>query len=200
MDHNLKNYQRAQVCHFSKADERWGEFGNMTGNFGFRLTANGPLIPSVENLYQAMRYTAHPEIQQRILEQKSGFSAKLVSKKYRKTHTRADFEEKKMEIMKWCLYLKLANHPHRFGGSLINTGDRDIVEESKKDDWWGAKPQQNDPELLIGKNILGQLLMELRDSYKSCVATGDNSYKLVIPPAMDDFTFLGIQVPIVDKR
>lgn len=200
MDYNLKSYQRTQVCHFSKADERWGEFGNMTGNFGFRLTANGLLIPSVENLYQAMRYTAHPEIQRSILDQKSGFSAKLVAKKYRKTHTRADFEDHKMEIMKWCLCLKLANHPIRFGRSLINTGDRDIVEESKKDDWWGAKPQPDDPALLIGINVLGQLLMELRATYKSCLGAETNRYKLVEPPQIDNFLFLGQPVGVVDKR
>ena len=57
-----------------------------------------------------------------------------------KLDTRADFEDYKVEIMNWCLKLKLANHPIRFGRALQKTGAHAIVEESKKDSFWGAKP------------------------------------------------------------
>lgn len=172
----------------------------MTGDFGFRLLTppHGQLIPSVENLYQAMRFTEHPDIQREVIKQKQGFGAKLKAKKYRKTHTRADFEDYKVEIMNWCLKLKLANHPIRFGGALQKTGARTIVEESKKDSFWGAKPDEQNQ--LVGANILGQLLMALREDYIQCINAGNEDYKLVSPPAIDGFTLFGKEIPVIDRR
>jgi ribA/ribD-fused uncharacterized protein len=183
------------VCHFSKAKEQWGEFGNMTGNFKFRISRD-VLIPSTENLYQAMRFTDHPEIQKLIMGQKSGFGAKMVSKSYRKTHTREDFEDKKYEIMKWCLKLKLANHK-RFGDALILTGNKDIVEESHKDTWWGAKLSG---DTYTGINVLGQLLVEIREEYKNNLSENTREYKLIVPPTIENFNFFGSQVQIIDMR
>lgn len=200
MDYSMKTYQKTSVCHFSKAAENWGEFGNMTGKFGFRLTPNGPLIPSTENLYQAMRFTEYPDIQELVIGKNNGLRGKWASKPYRKTHTRADFDECKVEIMMWCLRLKLANHPIRFGCALLATGHRDIVEESKKDDWWGAKPTQDDHETLYGVNVLGQLMMELRDFYRTCLDTNNEDYKRVPPPDIENFTLLGEAIPTIDKR
>lgn len=197
MDYSVKIYQRALVCPFSKAADQWGAFGNMSGGYGLRITSD-LLIPSVENLYQAMRFTEHPEIQREVIGQKQGFGAKLCSKKYRKTHTRADFEDRKVEIMRWCLRLKLASHPIRFGQALQQTGTRDIVEESKKDEFWGAKPQADGS--LQGQNVLGQLLMELREYRRNCLDQGNEDFKMVIPPDIEQFTLVGNAIPIIDKR
>src|SRR5262249_37544484 len=53
---------------------------------------------------------------------------------------------------------------NRFSELLLATGDRPIVEESKKDEFWGAKPV--DSATLIGMNVLGRLLMELREEVR----------------------------------
>jgi len=194
MNFESSTYNIADVCFFSKAQEEWGCFGNMTGGFPFRLTED-TLIPSTENLYQAMRYTEYPDIQREIIPQKSGFAAKLISKKYRKTDTRADFEEHKLEIMRWCLQLKLANHKS-FGDALLKTGDKAIVEKSHKDAWWGTLLKD---DKLIGINILGQLLMELRDQYRQELAEGTTGYKTVTPPNIPDFNYFGDPAPVIRK-
>lgn len=195
MNFENKSYNKIAVCHFSKANEQWGEFGNMTGKFGFRITRE-VLIPSTENLYQAMRFTDHPEIQKLIITEKSGFGAKLIAKKFRKTHTRSDFEDIKLDVMNWCLKLKLANHK-KFGDALILTGSRDIVEESHKDTWWGAKLSGS---TYSGINVLGQLLVDLRENYRNEVSKNSRNFKLVVPPSIKDFNFLGSPVQAIDIR
>jgi len=181
---------------FSKAKEKWGEFGNMTGGFPFRVLSCRIMekpVCSTESLYQAMRFTEYPDIQKEILSAGGGMGAKMASKKYRNTYTRADFEEVKMDIMMWVLRLKLANHTKTFGEVLLETGDREIVEFSKKDDFWGAKPSE-DGLTVTGHNILGELLMILREEYRTCVTEGTTHYKMIVPPSIPNFTLLGHSV------
>jgi hypothetical protein len=66
--------------------------------------------------------------------------------------------------MKWCLRVKLAQNWGVFGNLLLATGDYPIVEDSRKDDYWGAKNISDDT--LSGQNVLGRLLMELREKFK----------------------------------
>jgi hypothetical protein len=64
--------------------------------------------------------------------------------------------------MRWCLRVKFVQHRAEFGHLLMATGDAPIVEESHRDVFWGARPSADG--LLIGSNVLGRLLMELRRS------------------------------------
>lgn len=68
------------------------------------------------------------------------------------------------------LRVKLAQHWDRFGSLLLATGQRPIVEESKKDVFWGARPV--DEHSLVGVNVLGRLLMELRDEMRRAGRVG----------------------------
>jgi hypothetical protein len=51
----------------------------------------------------------------------------------------------------------------KFGSVLERAGQHSIVEESTKDEFWSAKPR--DDGTLIGMNVLGRLLMELRQQF-----------------------------------
>ena len=66
--------------------------------------------------------------------------------------------------MRWCLRVKLVQNWEKFRDALLETGDLPIVEHSRRDDFWGAKPI--DGQTLIGVNALGRLLMELREFIK----------------------------------
>ena len=90
-------------------------------------------------------------------------TAKMKSKKYR-DRTREDWDDIRVNVMRWCLRIKLQNNWERFGHVLERTGERSIVEESTKDEFWGAKPREDG--LLIGMNVLGRLLMELRNQFR----------------------------------
>ena len=85
-------------------------------------------------------------------------TAKIKSKPYR-SDSRPDWDQVKVTIMRWCIRIKLVHNWERFSALLLDTGDRPIVEESRKDSFWGAKPI--DAFTLVGMNVLGRLLMEL---------------------------------------
>lgn len=182
----MNSYNRSEVCPFSKAKEEWGCFGNMTGGHPFRINRNF-LIYSSEALYQACKYPDYPEVQKEILEVKSGMGAKMVANHYVKTHIREDFDDVKEDIMEWCLRLKLANSKI-FRDELLRTGNRDIVEVSHKDKFWGTVPRKDNPEILEGQNILGKLLMKLREKLKS--NENPNWYKKVSVPLIPNFRVL----------
>src|SRR5579871_3550139 len=150
-------YTRATSVVFYRTREQYGGLSNMAA--GFPLSVNGIAILTSEALYQACRFPHLPEAQTRILAQKSPIAAKMVGKPFR-SQSRPDWDEVRVEIMRWALHVKLAQNCERFGEMLLSTGDRPIVEQSHRDDFWGAIPA--DEETLIGTNMLGQLLMELR--------------------------------------
>jgi len=115
-------------------------------------------------------------------------TAKMVSKPHRKD-SRSDWDEVRVQIMRWCLRVKLAQHWETFGELLLSTGERPIVEESSRDPFWGAKPTNT--ETLIGTNVLGELLTELREELKS---PHTDKLRVVEPPTLHNF--LLIQKPI----
>jgi ribA/ribD-fused uncharacterized protein len=153
---------------------------------GFPLVVNDTTIWSAEALYQACRFPHGFEIQKIVLAERSPMTAKMKSKKYRQQHTRADWESIKVKVMKWCLRVKLAQNWQRFGDILRSTSDKPIVEESRKDDFWGAKRSEDGK--LIGMNVLGRLLMELRQE----LASSNSDYLKSVPvPDIRDFILLG---------
>ena len=115
-------------------------------------------------------------------------SAKMKSKKF-KSDSRSDWEEHRVDIMWWCLKVKLAQHGHKLGRVLESTGDKPIVELSHKDRFWGAVLDEK-KGVLIGQNVLGQLLMRLREEYQN---KKENIRELtyVEPPEIEKFLLLG---------
>lgn len=76
---------------------------------------------------------------------------------------RKDWEEVKVSVMEWTLRLKLVSHWVKFGNLLLETGNKPIVEISKRDSFWGMIPMEGNDKKLEGENQLGELLMKLRE-------------------------------------
>ena len=157
-----RTYDRATSIVFLKTKERYGGLSNMAG--GFPLRVNGLRILTSEALYQACRFPHRPDLQRMIIKQRSPMTAKMKSKPHRQ-ETRGDWNRVRVAIMRWCLRVKLAQNADAFRDLLLSTGRRAIVEESRKDGFWGAKPI--DEKTLVGVNALGRLLMELRELVKN---------------------------------
>ena len=99
--------------------------------------------------------------------------------------------------MRWCLRVKLAQNWHKFSNLLIETGDLPIVEQSRKDDFWGAIPN-TDNQTLVGCNALGRLLMELREAVTNSWPLDD--FLIVEPIDIPDFKLDNRTIEPVEGR
>lgn len=188
----FREYRRDHAAVFLKTREQFGGLSNMAS--GFPLRVNGVAIRTSEALYQACRFPHRPELQAKIIEQASPMTAKMVGKPFR-DDSRPDWDRVRTKIMRWCLRLKLAQNYPAFSELLLSTGDQPIVEQSRKDDFWGAKPVDGDG--LIGCNILGRLLMELRETVRS---SDPAELRVVEPLALSDFLLLGRPIEAIGVR
>jgi len=161
----LRTYVKKDVVWFRKTREDFGALSNMAADFPIVLF--GVRVLTSEALYQACRFPEDPDIQRLIIEQKSPMTAKMKSKKVR-MKTRGDWDDVRIDVMRWCLRTKLKMNRPRFGAVLESTGSWPIVEESAKDEFWGARPQADGT--LKGMNVLGRLLMELREQNRQVKA------------------------------
>jgi ribA/ribD-fused uncharacterized protein len=186
-----RTYFREKSVSFRKTSEKFGGLSNMAP--GFPLEINGIHIRTAEALYQACRFPHRPDVQKLILAERSPMTAKMRSKPFRQD-SRADWESIRVPIMKWCLRVKLVQNWEAFGSLLLATGDRPIVEDSRKDDYWGAKTV--DTETLSGLNVLGRLLMELREKLK----LNPDSLRSVDPPPLPDFRLFHQAIPVITAK
>src|SRR5450755_4525760 len=165
-------YDRNECAVFLRTTERFGGLSNMAG--GYPLLINGIHIPTSEALYQACRFPHRSELQKIIIGQKSPMTAKMKSKPYR-GDSRPDWDKVRVEVMWWCLRVK------------------HIVEESYRDQFWGARPINS--ETLVGSNILGQLLTQLREQLKSA---DPNRLRVVEPPDLSQFLLAEKPIGVVE--
>ena len=175
-------YRPSEVVSLRRTKERFGGLSNMAS--GFPIEVNGVRIGPSEALYQACRFPDRPDVQQMIIEQRSPMTAKMKGRRYVQG-TRSDWQRIRVNVMRWCLRAKLVQNWDTFGSLLLSTGDVPIVEDSRRDDFWGAKLVDG---ALVGMNILGRLLVELREELKGPNRDG---LRTVDPPHIPDFLLLG---------
>lgn len=190
----LRTYVRGEVVVVYKTKEDFGGLSNMAS--GYPLHINGVRILTTEALYQACRFPHMPEVQREIIGQHSPMTAKMKSKPHRKD-SRPDWDDVRYKVMRWCLRVKLAQNYEEFGRLLLATRDRPIVEQSRKDDYWGAKLSDETGDTLIGQNVLGRLLMELREKLKD---DADGALMTVPPLGIPDFLLLSKPIETVTSK
>ncbi len=189
----IRTYNSAECAVFLKTRERFGGLSNMAP--GFPLCVNGIHFRTSEALYQACRFPLRPDVQKQIIDERSPMTAKMKSKPHRK-HTRADWDEVRVPIMRWCLRVKLLQNWETFGELLISTDDMPIVEKkSRRKDFWGAV--EGPDGTLVGMNVLGRLLMQLRQDKIRC---GLEKLESVEPLPISDFLLLGKPIHTVREN
>lgn len=178
----IRIYKRSECIVFHKTKDSFGSLSNMAP--GFPITINNQNILTSEALYQACRFPNNPDAQHLIISQSSPMTAKMRAKPL-KDLTRPDWMKVRVRIMRWCLSAKLLQNYSAFSQILVETLEKPIVEYSSKDRFWGALP--SDEDTLIGANVLGRLLMELRESIKEGTFNTDS----LQPPEVSDFLLNG---------
>ena len=123
------------VVTFKKTNEKFGGFSNMSGDFP--ILVNGVRVRSTEHLYQALKFSDHPDVQRVILEEPSPMRAKWIAKskddaKKNKEgnlkKVRKDWNEIQVEVMDFCLRTKLIWHWVSFGKLIESTDGKEIFE------------------------------------------------------------------------
>jgi predicted NAD-dependent protein-ADP-ribosyltransferase YbiA (DUF1768 family) len=158
------DYPVDRTVFFSSADGEWG----ILGNFGRTpLVIDGVPFPCAESVFQIMKF-ADPEARISIYLLK-GQRIKMRAKHFeREVGVRPDWGEILVDALKFCLMSKY-EQSEAFRDELSRTGDRFIVEmqpnPQKKADTYSAKLSQ-DGLTWSGPNLMGRLLMELRDNGK----------------------------------
>ena len=115
-------------------------------------------------------------------------TGKRKSKPYRE-RSRQDWDRLRTKVMRWVLRVKLVQNWQGFATLLLDTGSHPIVEDSRRDDFWGAIAEGT--HTLVGRNVLGRLLMEVREQVRSCPR---EHWHLIRPPNIDNFLLFGQEI------
>lgn len=75
-------------------------------------------------------------------------------------YRRIDWDDVKVGVMRELLRFKVNQHEY-VKRKLLSTGDRELIENSWRDGFWGWGPNQD------GQNQLGKLWMEIRSELRS---------------------------------
>lgn len=146
---------------FTKVKLPYGWLGNMSA---FPILYKGHTYLTTEALFQALRFSNTPEIQELIRLEKSPMSAKMVAKGKKEFMDEGIlYSNKDISNMQLCLALKLEQHP-QLKEKLLSTKEANIIEDCSKRPhgsglFWGAEKTENGWN---GQNILGLLWMEER--------------------------------------
>lgn len=169
-------YPAADCIPFSRVDGRWGILGNFAP---VQIVVGGVGFSNAEKLFQMMKFRDRETLGS--IYAANGLPLKWAAQgAEKKGLRRPDWGRIIVDAMKFCLQTKY-DQSGEFRKTLEETAGYVIVEDQtnfrkKTADTWGAKLENG---RYVGSNLLGRLLMELRD-------VGRLSYSL---PA-DIFDFL----------
>merc|ERR1712062_224329 len=153
--HNTKMSDQKTI-NFYRQNDLYGELSNFYPS-EFIDNKNRKWKTS-EHYFQAMKFEAHPEHFEAIKNTSTpGQSAEQGRSRHRPL--RADWEEVKDGIMMDALRYKFRQN-ESLKNLLMSTGGKKLVEHTKNDRYWGDGGDGS------GKNMLGILLMELREEFK----------------------------------
>lgn len=144
--HGLDTAER--VCFYEQ------DFYVLSNFSAFTLWWKGQRFDTSEAAYHWEKFPNNTHIQEWIRKAPSAHEAFKIAEDY-KSARRPDWDSVKVCVMRDILRQKVRQHEYVFR-KLLATGDRELVENSWRDDYWGWGPKRN------GQNMLGKLWMEIR--------------------------------------
>jgi ribA/ribD-fused uncharacterized protein len=156
---------------FNKSKDKNGWLGNMTG--GFPIQWGGKEWRTAEALFQAFRFSGHPdgpEIQEEIRLERSPMAAKFVAKKHTDKMVVEPTSSLDLQNMENVVRAKLEQHP-QLKKELLATKDEVIIEDvtnrglTGRNGFWGMAKNKITGEW-EGENHLGKIIMKIRDELK----------------------------------
>lgn len=156
-------YPADKCANIRKTEEQWGVLGNFSRE---EVVVDGVSFCCTEQLFQMMKFGSKEPLLE--LYQKRGMQIKMNMKKWtNQGFVREDWDGMLVDAMKFCLQTKY-EQSKSFRDELERTKGLFIVEDQtsfpkKKADTWGTK---RNGDVFEGPNLLGILLMELRDNQR----------------------------------
>ena len=152
----IERYLASSNCiYFCRKEDEYGAFSNFAD---YPLVINDTYWRTSEHYYQAQKFNNSPDIAKQIQAAKTPILAKSIAEN-NSQEVDTDWKDKKIPFMCNALYKKLTQNAE-IRDLLLSTGEKYIIELSKHDEYWGCKGDG------AGKNILGKLLMYLRDQFR----------------------------------
>lgn len=151
------------VINFYRASDEYGCFSNFAP---YPIQVDGKQWPTSENYFQGQKFE-DPQHQEAIRNTKSPMIAARMGRD-RKKPLRRDWESIKVAVMRKAVRAKFTQHED-LRRILLSTGDARIVENTENDSYWGDGGDGS------GKNMLGRILMEIREELRAEVAEMDSN-------------------------
>ncbi len=136
-----------KVCFYER------EFYPLSSFSSFMVEWKGVLYMTAEHAYHTEKFI-DPEIIEKIKNTRSAHDAFKLAREYA-DKVRPDWFDIRVDVMEQIVRAKVAQHPY-VKKKLLETGDREIVEDSWRDDFWGWGPNKD------GQNQLGKIWMRVR--------------------------------------
>ena len=142
----------AAVIRFYSVGDAFGEFSNFAA-FAIRLKKR--VWPTTEHYFQAQKFVGTDDGHAEAIRRATSPMMAARMGRDRKKRLRRDWESVKVGVMREALVAKFEQHAE-LRELLLSTGDAKLVEHTERDDYWGDGGDGS------GRNMLGQLLMEVR--------------------------------------
>ena len=144
-----------QIKFYSSGEIPFGAFSNFLKKHP--IIVNDKEWPSSEHYYQAMKFT-DKNVQEAIRFLKTPREAADTGRR-RDLPLREDWEEVKNDVMREAIKAKFTQHTC-LKSILLASGNAELIEHTTNDNYWADNGDSS------GKNMLGKLLMELRDEIR----------------------------------
>lgn len=136
---------------FYKTKEAYGCFSNFSRH---PIELDGKVWPTTEHYFQAQKFAGTPYEEQVRLKPTPREAAD--EGRRRDLPLRKDWDSVKDGVMRKAVMRKIETYPE-IKELLKNTTNKEIIENSPTDYYWGAGAKGT------GKNMLGKILMEIRE-------------------------------------
>ena len=146
----------ADTINFYSTKSEYGCFSNFAA---YPILLDDKVWPTSEHYFQAQKFPEDLAHQEAIRLQKSPMIAARMGRD-RSKKLRADWNSVKDEVMLTAVRAKFSQH-QELRATLVATGDAKLVEHTGNDNYWGDGGDGS------GKNMLGQILMRVREELRN---------------------------------
>jgi ribA/ribD-fused uncharacterized protein len=140
---------------FYRTSDDYGEFSNFSPH---PIVLDGKRWPTSEHHFQAQKFH-DAGYRERIRKTHSPMDAAILGRDRRQA-LRKDWESVKVDVMRAAVHAKFSQHAE-LAELLLSTGEAKLVEHTTNDAYWGDGGDGR------GRNMLGQILMQIRDALRA---------------------------------